>query len=60
MGDDTPPPGDLPQDVDEKLKAESEKLIAELSLLIERAKTITEQHRRLLQDFKEAKKRPRK
>jgi hypothetical protein len=57
MGDDDIP--DLP-DPDAKLKEESEKLVAELNILIARAKTITAQHRKLIGVAKARRKNPAK
>jgi hypothetical protein len=57
--DHTPPP-DLPADPDEKLKAETARLVAELNLLIERAKAIAAEHKQLVKETKETKKLPTK
>ena len=59
MEEDFPPP-ELPADPDAKLKLESARLVAELAILIERAKAIVAEHKKLIEVTKEAKKPPKK
>jgi hypothetical protein len=58
VNDDVPP--GLPADPDEKMKAESARLVAELAILIERAKRIVNEHKQLIRETRAKKKLPEK